>query len=344
VNATEERPVPRASAAALLLALLCGVSTAAAEEFQLSEVRTLDASGTVKPHVIAFTDHRNDALADPATGLVTFDDWARTSPLQKQFLSLYPAYVEPTVNVTADGVTKPAKEKLHIYEAEARFTLPKTASSIDLMHYATLSFLEQLDPAITQRLLPVGEAKQASNRNPERQWCDPGASVACIQSKYQFEGKLPSGIHLANHLADSKRKIPDYLDFQSELQILPTASLDQADLAKLTGLGALVTGVLAQNIFYVNQVLQFGKVLVVFQRDPANADQTIVTGFIVLAIKTHVLESKKKYQNVPVLRNLVPAQVLAGRSSFNTGKSISAGLPVYGRNEIKALATFLAQE
>jgi hypothetical protein len=81
-----------------------------------------------------------------------------------------------------------------------------------------------------------------------------------------------------------------------------------------------------------------------FQQDPARADQTIVTAFIVLAIKTHVLESKKKYESVPVLRNLVPAQVLAGRSSFNSGNSISAGLPVYARHEIEAVARFLAQD
>jgi hypothetical protein len=325
------------SCAAALLALVCGASQAGAEEFQLSEVRSLGAPGAAKPHVIVFTDHRNDELADSSNGLVAFEDWARTSPLQKQFLALYPGYVEPTVNVTANGVTKPAKEKLHIYEAQARFMLPKPASAIELSHYATLSFFERLDPAITQRALPPGEARQAANRNPDRQWCDADASVACIQSRYQFEGRLPSGIHLANQLMD-------YLDFQSELQILPTVGLDQSSLSKLSGLESPVTGALVQNIFYVNQVLQFGKVFVMFQQDPTKADQTIVTAFIVLAIKTHVLESKKKYESVPVLRNLVPAQVLAGKSSFNSGNSISAGLPVYARHEIKAVAHFLAQD
>jgi len=332
------------SCAAALLALVCGGSQAGAEEFQLSEVRSLGAPGTAKPHVIVFTDHRNDELADPSNGLIAFEDWARTSPLQKQFLALYPGYVEPTVNVTANGATKPAKEKLHIYEAQARFMLPKPPSAIELSHYATLSFFERLDPAITQRTLPPGEARQAANRNPDRQWCDADASVACIQSRYQFEGRLPSGIHLANQLMGSKKKIPDYLDFQSELQIVPTVGLDQSSLSKLSGLTSPVTGALVQNIFYVNQVLQFGKVFVMFQQDPAKVDQTIVTAFIVLAIKTHVLESKKKYESVPVLRNLVPAQVLAGRSSFNSGNSISAGLPVYARHEIKAVAHFLAQD
>ena len=42
-----------------------------------------------------------------------------------------------------------------------------------------------------------------------------------------------------------------------------------------------------------------------------------------------------------MLRNLVPAQVLAGKSSFNSGNSISAGLPVYVRNQVKAIATLL---
>jgi hypothetical protein len=37
----------------------------------------------------------------------------------------------------------------------------------------------------------------------------------------------------------------------------------------------------------------------------------------------------------------VPAEVLMGRSSFNSGNSISAGLPQYARNEIKTVAGML---
>jgi hypothetical protein len=63
----------------------------------------------------------------------------------------------------------------------------------------------------------------------------------------------------------------------------------------------------------------------------------------VLAIETDVLELKKKYETYPVLRNLVPAQVLLGKSSFNTGTSLSAGLPLYTRNRLKAIADVLSQ-
>ena len=63
-----------------------------------------------------------------------------------------------------------------------------------------------------------------------------------------------------------------------------------------------------------------------------------------LAIESSILGKKKEYANVPVLRNLVPAQVLEGKSSFNSGKSISAGLPVYARNQIKAMAALLERK
>jgi hypothetical protein len=57
-----------------------------------------------------------------------------------------------------------------------------------------------------------------------------------------------------------------------------------------------------------------------------------------------VLDKKKDFEKVPVLRNLVPAQVLMGQSSFNSGDSISAGLPKYARNEIRTIANLLAAD
>src|SRR6185503_8222782 len=168
-----------------------------------------------------------------------------------------------------------------------------------------------------------------TNANPARPWCEPRPHAICIQSRYQLEGKLPIGIRLVNKLDESRKKIAEYLEFQSELRVLPTAEIDLLALAKLTGIDTPVTGVLEQNIFYINQIMQFGKFLAVVQPHPADARRTIATTFIVLAIKTRVLERKKEYENVPVLRNLVPAQVLTGNSSFNTGTSISAGLPGY---------------
>ncbi len=114
-------------------------------------------------------------------------------------------------------------------------------------------------------------------------------------------------------------------------------------MKKLTGISTPVAGVLEQNMFYINQVMRFGKLVAVFQPNPVDANSTIASVMIALAVSSSTLETKKKYQSVPVLRNLVPAQVLLGNSSFNTGNSISAGLPSYVRNRIKAIAGILEQ-
>jgi hypothetical protein len=60
-----------------------------------------------------------------------------------------------------------------------------------------------------------------------------------------------------------------------------------------------------------------------------------------LAVEANVLDKKREFAAVPVLRNLVPLQVLMGKSSFNSGGSISAGLPTYARNEIRTVADML---
>ena len=123
----------------------------------------------------------------------------------------------------------------------------------------------------------------------------------------------------------------------------PPPEIEQSDLVSLTGLRSSVTGVLEQTIFDVNQVMQFGKLMAVLQEHPSNARMTVATVFMVLAIETDVLERKREFESVPVLRNLIPAQVLMGKSSFNSGDSISAGLPAYSRNRIRAIATLLDQ-
>ncbi|HEX2724199.1 MAG TPA: hypothetical protein VHN20_00100 [Beijerinckiaceae bacterium] len=335
---------------ALVAACLAMPTVAAAQEFRIEEVPASGNVTALKPKTIAFTDYRNDELADAGTGLMRFEDWAKARPIQKQLLSLYPAYVEPTISITVHGVTKPYKEKLHIYVAEARFVVARPPASIDLARYVSATFLERVDGTIKHRLItpseamPYTDAETAHNRHPQRRWCEGGGPAICIESRYQLEGKLPIGIRLANKLEDSGKKIADHITFQSELRLLPPQEIDQASLAKLTGVATPVRGVLEQSIFYVNQMMQFGRFVGVFQQHPSDPDRTLVSAFMALGIETDVLEKKKEYEKVPILRNLVPAQVLVGKSSFNTGQSISAGLPDYTRNRVKAIAALLERE
>jgi hypothetical protein len=335
---------------ALLAGLLALLPSGNAQEFAVTDVPAVTglSPDQLKPRTIVFNDHRQDPIADPNTGLIGFDDWARARALQKQVLSLHPAYAEPTLTVKVDGVAKAVKEKLHMYVAEARFLVAKPPG--DLARFATLAFLERLDPAIKHRVIPASDAMSAKHpdasylRNPAREWCPAGMQGICVQSRYKFEGRLPAAITLANKLRENSRPVSDFVEFQSELRAVPAAEIDAATLSKLTGLATPISGVLEQNIFWVNQIMQFGRFVAVFQQHPTDASKSIATAFMVLAVKSDVLGRKKEYETVPVLRNLVPAQVLVGNSSFNTGNSISAGLPVYVRNRIKAIAAIMEKE
>jgi hypothetical protein len=234
--------------------------------------------------------------------------------------------------------------------AQARFALARAPESIDLASYVSLPFIERTDPAIKHQLIASAEAvspkdpRAVHNQHPLRRWCEARAVTICIRSRYQFEGKLPLGIKVANKLRDSSKQVADYLQFESELTLRPPAEVAEMGLNALTGLDTPAIGAIEQNIFYVNQVMQFGKLLAIFQRHPTDAKQTIVTVYMALAVETNIFLKKKEFSNVPVLRNLVPAQVLAGKSSFNSGNSISAGLPNYARNQVKAMSAILEQK
>ena len=343
---------PSVSLLFALAGLVLPAASVQAQEFRIEDVSSPAALPVdqLKPKVIKFSDRPNEELVDADVGLMRFEDWAQARPLEKQFLTPYPSYSEPHVDVMVDGVHKRFKEKLHMYVAEARVVLARPPDSLDLAGYVTLPFIERIDPAIKHRLISPAEAvspkdpRAVHNQHPLRRWCEARPVTICIHSRYQFEGKLPIGIQIANKLRESSKKIADYLEFESELTLRSPAEVTEMGLTRLTRLETQPIGALEQNIYYVNQILQFGKLLAVFQRHPSDAKQTIVTVFVSLAIESNVLTKKKEFVKVPVLRNLVPAQVLAGKSSFNAGNSISAGLPVYARNEVKAIAGMIERK
>jgi hypothetical protein len=337
---------------AILLLTLLGSAAIAAQDFTIQDVG--DARKTdiaqIKPGTIAFSDHTGTNTVDSETALFHFDDWTGKHPTEKKFLALYPAYTEPTDPKLVNGTTSQVLEKLYMYVAQARFVLDKAPGAIDLSQYVSVSFLQKIDPSITHEALaptaigPFNDEAGTGNQNPDRAWCTGRTTSICIQSSYKLEGKIPMGIMLVNKLREGSKKVADHIDFQSELSALGPDDLDQAALQELTTLNTPVSGVLEQDLFYINQILKFGKFFGVFQADPNDNTKTVVTAFMSLAIKASVLDEKRGYENMPVLRNLVPAQVLMGQSSFNSGSSISAGLPVYARNEIKTIAGILQRD
>ena len=337
-------------AVAVLAGFACLAAGAHAQEFRLQDVASIASVpiAQLKPKTIVFADRPGDELIDAGTGFMRFEDWAKAKPVQRQFLVLYPGYTEPDLDVIINGAKRHYREKLHMYVAEARVTLSRPATSLDLARLATLPFVQQIDPAIKHRLITPAdltapkEPKVVHNQDPQRRWCEGGA--ICIRSTYKLEGRLPTGIALANKIRDAAKKISDTLEFDSDLMMLSPAEVTASGLTKLTGLETPVVGALQQSIFHVNQVMQFGKLVAVFQQHPSDPKQTVATVFIALAVESNVLGKRKEFAQIPILRNLMPAAVLAGKSSFNTGNSLSAGLPVYARNRVKAIAAILDSE
>ena len=333
---------------AFVFVLAASVAGASAQEFQIVKVASVAGStiDSLKPKTIVFNDHRVDETSDKGA-FIRYDEWTRTKPLERQFLSLFPKFSEGTIHRVVDGAKKEMKDELQMYVTEARFKLSRPAASIDLKQFATLPFIEKIDPAIKHQVIKASEVsvlndeRSAANKNPDRPWCEGTGVSLCTRSSYKLEGKLPIGIALANKLRESERKVSDTVEFESELRLLTASDINEAALQKLTGVNTPVAGMLEQSMFHVNQVMRFGKLIAVVQPNPADANSSIATVMIALAVSSHTLDSKKKYQDVPVLRNMVPSQVLLGQSSFNTGNSLSAGLPVYVRNRIKAIAGML---
>jgi hypothetical protein len=325
------------------------VAAALAAPFRIVEVASVAnlPVSQIAPQTVAFSDHKQDNVTDRTSGLIKFDDWAQTRPVQKQFLGLYPTFDEPVLGLGT--AAKPHKKRLHVYVAEGRFALKRPPASVNLGEYATLAFLQRIDPAIKHKVIApadVGPNKnpQSANHNPARRWCESVGTVVCIESSYKLEGKLPLGISLVNKLKEHGKKYADTIEFQSELRVVPKAEIDDAGYRKLTGVDSPIIGALEQSIVQVNEVMQFGKFLGVIQQHPGDPNATVVTAFIVLGVESDLFEKKKEYAETPVLRNLIPAQVISGNSSFNTGNSISSGLPNYARNRLKAIAEILEKE
>ena len=363
-----------------LVGLIGLLSAARAQEFRIEDTSSAPNWNVaqLKAGVIAFSDQNGGTAAGETPNLIRFDAWSRSRPVQKKFLALLPGYKEPTVTKVAKADTKPdphadqktnqagdpktdsktdAKaetgpviQKLYMYVAQARFILDRAPAAVDLAHYVTLPFLERIDPAVKHKaiaatdVVPLKDTQGTGNENPDRAWCTGRPTLICIQSTYKLEGKIPLGIMLVNKLRESAKQVADHIDFESELSQLPPANVDQAGLMELTALDTPIAGVLEQNIFYVNQIMKFGKFFAVFQAHPTDANKTVVTAFMALAINADVLDKKREFEKVPVLRNLVPAQVLMGQSSFNSGSSISAGLPNYARNEIRTIAGIIERD
>ena len=168
------------------------VAFAAAQDYQIVKVASVAGAAIdgLKPKTIFFTDHRTDETSDKGA-FIRFDEWSRTRPNEAKFLNLFPSFKEGMVHKIIDGSKKEVKDELQMYVTEARFMLSRPAASVDLKTFATLPFIQSIDPSIKHEAIKPSDVstlkdeKGQNNKNPDRAWCEGTGVTACIRSQLQ---------------------------------------------------------------------------------------------------------------------------------------------------------------
>ncbi len=300
-----------------------------------------------------------------------FTDWMKTNPNEYAYLGLFDGYAEPT------SLTRRKKlavtEKITVFVAKAKTIINKPASAINLPGMIKLDFIRKLDPEIRHaaispaQVMPVmgGQPKidnfkalcntDSENINrpakelsldhlkrPAQPWCANTERSACVESCYLFNSGYRTVVKGFNNFkAEDEYDKKDFgMATQSEIRyFVSEAEMGKSvPVAALTGVATPVRGVFEQNIFYFNQMVQYGKVIAFFQEHPTDAGKTIVTSYLVFGLQTSTYA--KAY---PILGlTLEVKEILMGRGGrMNTPTGITAGLPVYTQNIAKSLSGLL---
>ena len=134
------------SATMALLMLAAPVAFAGAAEIEIVKVTSVAGArhDKLRPKIIIFNDYRLDEKSDKGA-FIQFDEWSRTKPIQRQFLSLFPA--SPKAWSTGSSTAREGGQgrAADVHHRGAIHAVGP-AASIDLRCYATLPFIQSIDP------------------------------------------------------------------------------------------------------------------------------------------------------------------------------------------------------
>jgi hypothetical protein len=293
----------------------------------------------------------NDAIVD-------FSEWAKTAPVENKFLLLYPGYKEPLVTVLRNGVEHPYVEKLTMFVARTKAAIDKAPSQLNLKSFLNIETIrkflsemrhqpitsDQVISRVLERHQPVRNFQWCNDQGavinrpaletnlsyinpPHGAWCSDSGRSLCLESCYAFNKFWQTGVRTFNAM-DPQHKKDLGIAFQSEVRYFTSESDMGAPVpvSQLTGLDTPMTGALEINIFFFNQLMEYGKVLAIFQAHPSDPHKTIVSSYLVMGLKS------RTYNKHELVK-----EVILGQTYFNTGSGITAGLPVFTQNIAKSI-------
>lgn len=273
----------------------------------------------------------------------SFQDWNAKHKTEKSVLNLFPEYAEPTLLKERDGVRKTEVAKLTMFVARSSFIINKPTQNIDANNFININFIQSIDPSINHSavsendLITYRVEAQKSNRLNVGRWCESARKGICLDSTYNYPQVIAAIVNFYNVFKASQKDT--FTRTQSELRPMSSQELkSNSNIAKLTGVKTAVAAGIEQNMFYFNQMMQFGTIRAFFQQHPSDSSKTIVTAYFALAVETHIFEQFGD-SSALAATNLQPKQYIMGESPFNLGQTgLGAGLPSFTRSMSELMA------
>lgn len=288
-----------------------------------------------------------------------FKDWEKQHAYEGRVLKLFPDYREPerdSEDLASGGIRRAIEDQV-VFVGRATFALnkkPDLELLRPLMSTQTLSEIEKLamagkekncrwppGPLVHQviapdKLLVDRATKRPHNTPPTGAWCEPGR--LCLESRWDYPSYL-AGMLTVYSITEGKRKDTFQLG-QGEARLLNASELSAIPDLKYLVPGAPLVGAVQQSTFYVNQLMRWGKNLVVLQSHPSQPDTTLVTSYFVIAVSKKYYDLKKSISG-PEIRL---ADFFNGDSFLNCKNgTLMAGVPDYTTALAEALSVVLGR-
>ncbi|HMN70070.1 MAG TPA: hypothetical protein PKC28_16125 [Bdellovibrionales bacterium] len=360
---------------ALLAVTVMGVS---------AQAREVKVFSPAEGQPVVSEDVLNQALGDETSFYswnaepTSFESWKADKPLEYKYLVPADGYVDPM-----QLVTNPDVERLTMFVAKGKVVLGVPGENLRIEKVVDLEFINSIkseiknqqissaqtmpevagkytDPNDESTRVPIENFKwcgEKSFRRPhrgpdlislranEKPWCSDQGTL-CVESCYTYPGNWGKFIGIHNLGVGKARSIDRGTATQSEIRFYKNEQEFGKPVSELTGVQGEVVGIYQQNFFYYNQIFQYGKVLVIFQKQ---GDKTVASSFVAIGIHTRTYNkfgSDEKPSFMPdVFMGRMPAVEILGYNAIqvNTETGITAGLPRYSAEMVEALTSRLEE-
>lgn len=312
------------------------------------------------------------AKSMPAPGAITythvdqdFTSYHKAKPREAELLDLFPGYQEPNVAQTKNGKREEFLEKIQMFVGKSRTTLnlPSAQAAAKLPAVLNIANIGSLDTTIKHKVISNAELitkqvpgtptafawcaaeagvtierpkRELSLSHIDKPWCASAKNSVCLESCYAFPDAIKGAIGFLGLVKNSDDKKDYGLGIQSELRFfLSEAEYGHGSLAEVTGLATPVVGVIEQNVFYANQIMQYSKLVSVLQQHPSDSSKTVMTSYLAIGVKA------RSYNQYKLMgKSIIGSTLATGLSVYKQG--MFAGVQTYfGDIQTKALAKIL---